>query len=146
MNVPILLCQMEHVHIKMILMLVAGKDIDWRVRLVLRQPAAKPVAIYPVPTKIIKDQNFLIYLYHKTTVMYKNYLHRLYLPLDFCLFHTANNLIGMSVDLFFVKSDLKLIVLIEDLTIYHGHLNILLAAAVDQIFYDIVFRLHVRLF
>ena len=49
------------------------------------------------------------------------------------------------VDFLHIGSDVKGAVFVQDFAGNHGQLHILLAAAVHQIFADVVDRLHVRL-
>ena len=66
---------MQHIHIKMIPMLVACEHVDGRIRLILRQHTAKVIPLHPVSIKPVKNQHLLIHLDQKTTVMNKNNLH-----------------------------------------------------------------------
>ena len=75
MNIAILFCQMQNIHIKVVSVLMACKHIHRRVRLVLRKRSAEGIPFHAVSCKPVKNQHFFIQFYHKTAVMYKNYTH-----------------------------------------------------------------------
>ena len=57
----------------------------------------------------------------------------------------ADNGVGSCINFFRVKADMEFAVFVEDLTVYHGKLYVLFAAAVNEVFDQIILRLHVRL-
>ena len=71
MNILIALRKPVDIHIKMILMLVAGEKIHRRVRIVLWKNATEMIAVYPVAVKIIEHQYLCIQFNDKAAVMNK---------------------------------------------------------------------------
>ena len=74
--------QPEHVHVKMILMLVAGKKVKFLFPVKFRQNAAEMIAVQISALKIIKYQYMFFELYHKTAVVYKYHFHKRFQPSD----------------------------------------------------------------
>ena len=59
--------------------------------------------------------------------------------------NSSDNGVGSCINFFRVKADMEFAVFVEDLTVYHGKLYVLFAAAVNEVFDQIILRLHVRL-
>ena len=59
--------------------------------------------------------------------------------------NSSDNGVGSCINFFRIKADAEFAVFVEDLTVYHGKLYVLFAAAVNEVFDQIIFRLHVRL-
>ena len=59
--------------------------------------------------------------------------------------NSSDNGVGSCINFFRVKADAEFVVFVENLTVYHGKLYVLFAAAVNEVFDQIIFRLHVRL-
>ena len=87
MYIGIFFTPAQNIHVKMILMFVAGKHIDFCIRCVIWNLSRKVETIHPVPAKIIKNQYQIIHFHQKTAVMYKNYLH--VIPISFIICVTS---------------------------------------------------------
>ena len=55
MNIFVLIRHPQDIHIKVVLMLMAGKHIDLRIRIIFWKTAAKYIPIYFIAWKIVKD-------------------------------------------------------------------------------------------
>lgn len=84
-------------------------------------------------------------LFHMKLHTLVSYKYMFYFHTKELLSHSINNLICFRVHFLRRSTDEEVAILIEDVTIYHSHLHILLASTVNYIFHNVIERLHVRL-